>query len=127
VRTAANELNLRSGPSSPAIFSLPGPQSSTPPTARAPLDQAAAAQTLKADRHPRIQFTFLGFTFRPRHAKGRDGKCWTNFLPAVSAAAMKRMYQRIREWHLPRQTSVGPCISVPIIARTQLRGASFQL
>jgi hypothetical protein len=77
-----------------------------PPTARAPLDQAAAAQTLKADRHPRIQFTFLGFTFRPRRAKGRDGKCWTNILPAVGAAAMKRMYEGICEWHLPRQTSV---------------------
>jgi RNA-directed DNA polymerase len=56
--------------------------------------------------YPRIQFTFLGFTFRPRRAKARDGKWWTNFLPAVSAAAMKRMYQRIREWHIPRQTSV---------------------
>lgn len=57
--------------------------------------------------YPRIQFTFLGFTFRPRRAPGRDGKGWTNFLPAVSAAAMKRMYRDIREWRLPRQTSVG--------------------
>jgi len=56
---------------------------------------------------PRIQFTFLGFTFRPRRAQARDGKFWTSFLPAVSAAAMKRMHQSIREWHIPRQTSVG--------------------
>jgi RNA-directed DNA polymerase len=56
---------------------------------------------------PRIRFTFLGFTFRPRRAKGRDGKRWTSFLPAVSVAAIKQMYQRIREWKIPRQTSIG--------------------
>jgi len=55
--------------------------------------------------YPRIQFTFLGYTFRPRRAKARNGKAWTSFLPAVSAAATQRMYRRIREWHLPRQTS----------------------
>jgi group II intron reverse transcriptase/maturase len=57
--------------------------------------------------HSRIQFTFLGFTFRPRRAQSRSGKLWTSFLPAVSAAAVKRMYQSIREWHIPRHTSVG--------------------
>jgi RNA-directed DNA polymerase len=57
--------------------------------------------------YPRIQFTFLGYTFRPRSAKARGGKTWTNFLPAVSASAVKRMYQTIRAWRLPRQTSVG--------------------
>ncbi len=55
--------------------------------------------------YPRIQFTFLGYTFRPRRAKSRNGKLWTNFLPAVSAAATQRMCRTIREWHLPRQTS----------------------
>jgi group II intron reverse transcriptase/maturase len=57
--------------------------------------------------YPRITFTFLGYTFRPRRAQARDGKAWTSFLPAVSAAAMKRMRSQIREWKLPRQTSVG--------------------
>jgi hypothetical protein len=68
---------LRSGPSSPARFSLPGPQSSTPPRARAPLDQAAAAQTLKADRHPRIQFTFLDSSSghrQPEDAPAQEAK-----------------------------------------------------
>ena len=55
--------------------------------------------------HPRIQFTFLGYTFRPRRTKARNGKAWTGFLPAVSAAATQRMNRTIREWHLPRQTS----------------------
>ena len=57
--------------------------------------------------YPRIQFTFLGYTFRPRRVKARSGKVWRGFLPAVSAAAIKRMNRQIREWHLPRQTSVG--------------------
>jgi len=57
--------------------------------------------------YPRMQFTFLGYTFRPRRTKCRDGRAWTGFLPAVSAAAIKRMNDQIREWSLPRQTSVG--------------------
>lgn len=57
--------------------------------------------------YPRIQFTFLGFTFRARHTRTRNGRSWASFLPAVSAAATARMTQEIRSWHLPRQTSVG--------------------
>jgi len=51
-------------------------------------------------------FTFLGYEFRPRIAKGRDGRIWTSFLPAISATARKRIMQTIREWQLPRQTSI---------------------
>lgn len=65
----------------------------------------------KDDRRPqqysRIQFTFLGYTFRPRRTMARNGKARTGFLPAVSAAAIKRMRRVIRQWRLPRQTSVG--------------------
>lgn len=64
----------------------------------------------RREDYPRTQFTFLGFTFRARRARGRGGKVWTSFLPAVSAAAIKRMYGRIREWNIPRQTSVGLCV-----------------
>lgn len=56
--------------------------------------------------YPKTSFTFLGYEFRPRSAKRRDGKVWTSFLPAISASAMKRIRQAIREWNLPRQTSV---------------------
>jgi len=57
--------------------------------------------------YPRIQFTFLGYTFRPRGARDRRGGIWTGFLPAVSAGAIKRMSDQIRAWKLPKQTSVG--------------------
>jgi RNA-directed DNA polymerase len=56
--------------------------------------------------YPRIQFTFLGYTFQPRRVKARNGKAWTGFLPAVSATATQRMQRTIREWGLPKQTPV---------------------
>jgi group II intron reverse transcriptase/maturase len=60
----------------------------------------------RREEYPKTSFTFLGYEFRPRSAKRRDGKVWTSFLPAISASAMKRIRQAIREWNLPRQTSV---------------------
>ncbi len=54
--------------------------------------------------YPNIQFTFLGFTFRPRLAMSATGIRFTSFLPGVSPQAMKRMRQCMRGWHLPRQT-----------------------
>ena len=54
--------------------------------------------------YPVTQFTFLGFTFRPRRAQTRDGKLFTSFLPGVSREALVRMRQQIHGWHLPRQT-----------------------
>jgi EAL domain-containing protein (putative c-di-GMP-specific phosphodiesterase class I) len=56
--------------------------------------------------YAKVSFTFLGYEFRPRSSKTRDGKFKTNFLPAISASATKRIRQKIRERNLPRQTSV---------------------
>ena len=50
--------------------------------------------------YPIVQFTFLGFAFRPRMARNRWGKLFTNFLPAASPQALKRMRERIRSWRL---------------------------
>ena len=51
-----------------------------------------------------IQFTFLGFAFRPRQAKSRQGVRFTSFLPAVSPEAAKRMRSVIKDWNLQRRT-----------------------
>jgi group II intron reverse transcriptase/maturase len=56
--------------------------------------------------YPNVTFTFLGYEFRPRRTKTRAGKTWTGFLPAVSGAAKKRIRQQIRQWKIPRETSV---------------------
>lgn len=57
----------------------------------------------RRQRYPVTQFTFLGFTFRPRVATGK-GKKFTSFLPAVSREATTRMRQTIRRWNLQKQT-----------------------
>lgn len=38
----------------------------------------------------KIQFEFLGFSFRPRCAKNRWGKLFTNFVPAASPLSLKK-------------------------------------
>ena len=53
---------------------------------------------------PHVQFTFLGFTFRPRKALNRHGQLFTSFLPGVSVDALKRMRQTVRGWRIHRQT-----------------------
>jgi group II intron reverse transcriptase/maturase len=53
---------------------------------------------------PDVQFTFLGFTFRPRKAMSRQRRVFTSFLPGVSADAKKRMRKVVRGWRIPRQT-----------------------
>ena len=46
------------------------------------------------------QFTFLGYTFRPRLAQNRRGQFFVGFLPAVSNDAAKAIRQEIRRWRL---------------------------
>ena len=45
-------------------------------------------------------FTFLGFTFRPREAKGRHGRHFTAFLPAISNDALQKISRQVRRWRL---------------------------
>jgi RNA-directed DNA polymerase len=58
----------------------------------------------RREEHARKQFTFLGYTFRPRAAKNRHGKLIQCFLPGVSLEATKKMLRTIRSWKLQRQT-----------------------
>lgn len=50
------------------------------------------------------KFTFLGFEFRRRGARTKDGTPITAFSPAVSKQALKRMNQTMRSWRLHRRT-----------------------
>lgn len=49
-------------------------------------------------------FTFLGFTFRSRKARRKDGVSFTGFLPAISNDALKRIGKQVRSWRLHRRT-----------------------
>ena len=50
------------------------------------------------------RFDFLGFTFKPRSAKGPRG-VFTTFSPAVSDKALKAIREKVRGWHLGRRVS----------------------
>ena len=49
---------------------------------------------------PTIQFTFLGYTFRPRKAVDKYGRVYVNFSPGVSREALTAMRQTVRGWQL---------------------------
>jgi RNA-directed DNA polymerase len=63
----------------------------------------------KNDRRPgtseHTEFTFLGYTFRPRSVKNRDGKMGVAFTPAVSNDAGRKMRAEVRRWRLHRRTT----------------------
>ena len=50
--------------------------------------------------HMEVQFTFLGYTFRPREARNKYGINFTVFSPGVSNEAKKEMNQIMRRWQL---------------------------
>ena len=56
--------------------------------------------------HPNKKFDFLGYAFRPRRAKSRQGKYFIGFLPAVSDKAGKRIRQVMRSWSIHRQSDL---------------------
>ena len=43
------------------------------------------------------KFDFLGYTFRPRSSRNRNGKLFTNFTPAISDKAKKRIREETKE------------------------------
>jgi RNA-directed DNA polymerase len=49
-------------------------------------------------------FTFLGFTFRPRVARGRTNTRFTAFLPAISKDALNKISGVVRSWRLHLRT-----------------------
>jgi RNA-directed DNA polymerase len=55
--------------------------------------------------YPNTSFTFLGYTFRARGSRRKDGKIFTGFGPAVSAPALKKMGEEVRSWRIHRHTT----------------------
>lgn len=52
-----------------------------------------------------VSFTFLGYTFRPRSAKGKNGNIFTSFSPAMSPEALKAKSHKVRGWRIHRRTT----------------------
>ena len=60
--------------------------------------------TKRRHRYPDIAFDFLGFTFRPRLVRNREGTLFVTFSPAVSRRAAREMRQELRRWRIPRRS-----------------------
>jgi RNA-directed DNA polymerase len=56
--------------------------------------------------HEHTSFTFLGYEFRPRSARGKDGKRFTSFLPAISPDALKAKGVRLRAMRIHKRTDL---------------------
>ena len=54
--------------------------------------------SFRKGNHEHYKFDFLGYTFRPRHAKSKQGKRFVSFLPAISTKASKRIGEIMRSW-----------------------------
>lgn len=54
--------------------------------------------------HEHTSLTFLGYEFRARAARGKNGKKFTSFLPAVSREALAKMSAEVRRWRLHLRT-----------------------
>jgi RNA-directed DNA polymerase len=50
--------------------------------------------------HEHEQFSFLGYTFRPRLSKSKHDHFFVNFSPAVSNEAKKAIGREIRSWRI---------------------------
>jgi RNA-directed DNA polymerase len=55
---------------------------------------------LRKGKHTNEKFDFLGYEFRPRRSKNRNGKVFLNFSPAISTAAAKAIRDTIRSWKI---------------------------
>jgi len=62
----------------------------------------------RPQRYPNVSFDFLGYSFRSRKSKNKNGKYFTGFLPAVSDKAKKAIREKIREWKLPGRSGSSP-------------------
>jgi RNA-directed DNA polymerase len=54
--------------------------------------------------HEHTAFTFMGFTFRARAARAKNGDVFTSFLPGISKDALNKVSEEIRSWGLHRLT-----------------------
>ena len=56
--------------------------------------------------HEQTSFTFLGYAFRARGARTKDGRCFTGFLPAISPEALQAKGAELRAMRIHRRTDL---------------------
>jgi RNA-directed DNA polymerase len=64
------------------------------------------ADSRRTEKYPTVQFDFLGYSFRPRFAKSKDGKYFVGFNPAISPRAAQAIRKTMREWRFSRRVDL---------------------
>jgi len=72
--------------------------------------------------HEHTAFDFLGYTFRPRQAKSRQGDIFSAFLPAISGKAQHKIRQKLREWRIPGKRSHQTLEQIADLVNPSVRG-----
>jgi RNA-directed DNA polymerase len=60
----------------------------------------------RADSYEHTEFVFLGYGFRRRSARTKEGAMFLSFLPAISKQALKKISTQVRSWRLQHRTSL---------------------
>ncbi len=55
--------------------------------------------------HEHMSFVFLSYEFRARRARGREGRFFDGFNPAISPEQFQRIRSEMHDWRLCRQTT----------------------
>ena len=71
--------------------------------------------------YPNVTFTFLGYQWKPRAAKGTNGKRHLVFTPAISTKAQQKIKDTIRSWKLKSKIQF-ELTSIAKAANKRLRG-----
>ncbi len=58
----------------------------------------------RSGKHEATEFDFLGYTFRPRFVKSKQGKFFVSFSPAISRKAEKAIRDEMRSWKMHLRT-----------------------
>ncbi|MET7783685.1 group II intron reverse transcriptase/maturase [Streptomyces sp. NPDC005388] len=61
---------------------------------------------LRRGSYEHTSFTFLGFTFRQRQIRDKNGRIRWSFRPAISNDALKRLGEEVRSWRLHRRVNL---------------------
>ncbi|WP_250285696.1 group II intron reverse transcriptase/maturase [Frankia sp. CiP1_Cm_nod2] len=59
----------------------------------------------RREAYGNTSFSFLGYTFRARGARGKGGRTFSSFQPAVSRDALKKMGGVVRRWRIHLRTT----------------------
>ena len=51
-------------------------------------------------------FDFLGFCFRPRLSRNKNGRYFVNFSPAIAPKAKQEIFSEIRQWRMHRRSEL---------------------